>query len=233
MNNEIKLHYFQSEIVKLLTKSHGLKFNEIVIKGLESEHMNYHLKKLIDFKFVEKQDDRYLLTDKGKDYCNLLDDDVEIVEKQPKTSIIIRANRKNEKGETEHLLTKRLRHPYFGKVGRISGKVRFGEKLEDAAARELFEETGLTAKSYELELIHHKIRHREDGQCVQDVIFYVFYATDLTGDFISLTPHQENLWATEEYARANLDLIDDLEFIPHFKAESLTYSQSVGIAEGY
>lgn len=233
MNNEIKLHYFQAEIVKLLTKSHGLKFNEIVIKGLESEHMNYHLKKLIEFKFVEKLDDKYVLTDKGKDYCNLLDDNVEIIEKQPKTSIIIRAVRKNSKGEVEFLLTKRLRHPYFGKVGKISGKVRFGEKLEEAAARELFEETGLIAQSYTLESIYHKIRNREDGTCVQDVIFYTFFVTGIGGDFISLTPHQENLWVTEEFARNNLDLIDDSEFNPAFELAGLSFSQSVGVADGY
>src|SRR3972149_9901532 len=96
MNNlNFSLHYYQKAILKKLTVSKGIRFNSLIIKGLESEHMNYHLKKLLAFGFVEKRKNLYFLTDQGKDYTNLLDDQVEIVEKQPKTSITIRGARKN------------------------------------------------------------------------------------------------------------------------------------------
>ena len=88
--NEIKLHYYQKAILKKLVFQPSCKFSELQIKGLESEHMNYHLKQLIDFGFVEKLSDKYSLTDAGKDYCNLMDDDISSIEKLPKTSILIR-----------------------------------------------------------------------------------------------------------------------------------------------
>ena len=114
----MKLHYYQKELLKKLALSKKpLKFNELLLKGIESEHMNYHLKKLISYKQIKKIKGLYQLTDMGKDYVDLLGDDIKTEEKQPKTSVIIKAIRTNNKGEKEMLVCKRLRHPYFGKVG--------------------------------------------------------------------------------------------------------------------
>ena len=55
MNNlNIKLHEYQKTILGKLSNSVDLKFNEFLIEGLESEHMNYHLKKLLELEFLRK-----------------------------------------------------------------------------------------------------------------------------------------------------------------------------------
>jgi ADP-ribose pyrophosphatase YjhB (NUDIX family) len=237
-SNDIKLHYYQKAIVKKLTLSKsGKKFNQLLILGLESEHMNYHLKKLVEIGFVSKSEENYILTDTGKDYSNLLDDGLVEAEKQPKTSIIIWGVRKNTKGEVEHLLNKRLRQPYYGKVGRITGKVLFGETLKDAAARELYEETGLKAMSFTLEEIYRKMRKREDGVFVQDVIFYIFFVTKFSGKLIEKTPFQENFWAgkSEIYGKnkKKYDLYDDFIMDERTSPKLLQFRESMGIAEGF
>jgi 8-oxo-dGTP pyrophosphatase MutT (NUDIX family) len=243
-NTELKLHYYQKALVKKLTLSKsGKRFNELLIKGLESEHMNYHLKQLVVIGFVEKLEESYLLTDSGKDYSNLLDDGLAVTEKQPKTSIIVHGVRKNKKGQIVHLLNRRLRQPYHGKVGHITGKVLFGETLAEAAARELYEETGLTAKNFTLEKVYRKMRKREDdppageaGMFVQDVIFYVFFVTEFSGRLIGKTPFQENFWATKEEifdGKMKYSLYDDFSLDDRLKPKKLEVKENIGIAEGF
>lgn len=232
---EIKLHPFQKELLKKLATTQNARFNELLIEDLESEHMNYHLQRLIELKFVEKEGNLYQLTDAGKDYSNLMDDDVEFIEKQPKTSVILNVMRKNRSGEIEYLFCKRLRQPYYGKVGRITGKVRFGETLEEAARRELYEETGLEASSLHLTEIYHKLRDREDGSAVQDVIFYIFMVKISGGSLIEKTPYQENFWITKKALEkdSKLDPFDDLVMDDRFEPKKLEFTESCAIAEGY
>jgi ADP-ribose pyrophosphatase YjhB (NUDIX family) len=235
-NTNIILHQYQKDLLRKLTLTKSLHFNELLLSGLESEHMNYHLKKLVEIGFVIKVNGAYRLTDSGKDYSNLMDDLVTDVEKQPKCSIIIRGVRKNVKtGKIEHLLMKRLRQPYFGKVGRLTGKVHFGETFKQAAERELFEETGLKATSFHLEEIYRKIRKREDGHFVQDVIFYIFLVTGFSGTIVKRTPLQENFWITKKELskRNDLDPYDDLVLHDTLIPKGLVLEENMGIADGF
>jgi len=236
MNNvNIKLHFYQKEIINKLTLKPGLRFNELIIENLESEHMNYHLKQLINMGLVAKKNSKYDLTDSGKDYSNLMDSETELIEKQPKTSIVINGVRNNKKGEIEHLLIKRLKQPYYGKVGRITGKVRFGETLKEAAERELYEETGLKAKSLVLENVYHKLRKRKSGEWVQDVIFYVFFCKGFSGKLITKNPIQENFWSTKKEfeKRKDVDVFDDFEIDDRYEPQKLWLLESVDAAKGF
>ncbi len=235
-NNNIKLHEFQLVIIKNLSLKPEARFNDLLIEGLKSEHMNYHLQKLIDLCLVEKAATKYRLTDRGKDYSNLLDDNIEIVEKQPKSSVLLHVVQKRPgTKELEHLVCRRLRQPYFGKVGKLTGKVRFGETLRQAAERELYEETGLKAKSVNLEEIYHKVRRRQDGTTAQDVIFYIFFINEVYGTFINKTPHQENFWLTsrELTTNKNLDIFDDFKLEDRSQAKTLRFTESEALAQGF
>lgn len=235
MNNiNIKLHEYQKQILAKLSNTIALRFNDLILEGLESEHMNYHLKKLVELGLVAKSGDMYELTNSGKDYSNLMDDEIEIIEKQPKTSVLLHVVRKNSKGQVEHLLSKRLRHPYFGKIGRLTGKVRFGEALQEAALRELYEESGLKANFIVLEQVYHKIRHTDKGEFVQDNIFYRFFIKDTFGEFIQKTRHQENLWLTSEDAcDEKYDFFDDVELSNRFEPKSFNYIEDIQESRGF
>jgi len=237
MEDLLKLHFFELEILRKLCKTDGLRFNQLLIDGLESEHMNYHLKKLVSIGYVTKEGNKYILTNKGKDYIGMLDDNKEMVEKQPKVSVLLVVRRRNDNGEIEHLVSRRLIQPYLGKVGRLTGKLRFGETIVEGALRELYEETGLKAQLSDCKVlqVYHKLRWNEDGTPVQDSIFFICSISNTFGDFISKTPVQENLWITrkELEERKDLDPFDGLELEDTDNLEEPWLSEDEGKAQGY
>ena len=131
------------------------------------------------------------------------------------------------------MLCKRLRHPYYGKVGRITGKVKFGEKLEDAVKRELYEETGLTVKNTKLLSIYRKIRNDDHGNPVQDVMFYIFEVKNPTGTMIKESEFQQNFWVNEKDCKTRDDLYEDFKWGDSKTDKPLTIKESIGIASGY
>lgn len=230
------LHLHQLRILKKLTLTpSGLQFNKLLVEDISSDHTNYHLKELLKIKYVEKIDHLYRLTDIGKDYTGNLDDEIRKLERMPKTSTIAWVMRKRSDGVNEYLVNRRLRHPYFGKVGRITGKVRFGESLADSARRELLEEAGLTSGNVKLDKLYHKIRKRSDGQIVQDNIFYIFFMSDIKGKLKAKTEFQENFWVTVDDVRnKKYDFYDDFVLDDRDKPnENIEYEESIEIAEGY
>jgi ADP-ribose pyrophosphatase YjhB (NUDIX family) len=115
----------------------------------------------------------------------------------------------------EELVCKRLRQPYYGKVGRLTGKMRFGESAHDTARRELKEETGLEADYVELEGVHRKVRVSKESETVQDVIFFQFLIKELSGELIASIGIQENFWLTQ--GNMDYDFYDD--YTPNFNPE--------------
>jgi ADP-ribose pyrophosphatase YjhB (NUDIX family) len=113
--------------------------------------------------------------------------------------------------------------------------VRYGEALADAALRELKEETDLTADFIQLDSVYHKIRRRPDGLTVQDNIFFTFFITKLQGKLQVKTEFQENLWITaQDVIDKKYDFYDDFMIDDRDKPHPhLTYTENIGIADGY
>jgi len=78
----------------------------------------------------------------------------------------------------EILVQERTKEPFFGYLGFISGKIRFGETVYESAHRELKEETGLKGKLQFHYILHEHILSREQ-KLLEDKFFYVVKATNL------------------------------------------------------
>lgn len=188
------MHFIRKEILKKLMFKTKLRFSELQIEEITSKHFNYHLKELIKEGLIVKDVQYYILTNKGKDFIGKLDERGMKLEKQPKVSVAIIVTREGKNGK-ELLLSKRLKQPYYGKVGGFTGKVRFGESFKQAARRELKEEAGLTGK-FRLAGVKRKFGFSE-GECIQDQVMVFFHVTDTKGDLIEKTQESENFW--QEY----------------------------------
>lgn len=198
MSYESDIHKTQAAILRTLLFTPAAGFAELQkATDLTSDHFNFHIKKLVDTGFVAKQDAGYTLTPRGKEYANRMDTDENEIEKQPKVSVALIVERQN--GERrEFIVQQRLKQPYYGFYGRLGGKVRWGESFEEAAARELEEETGLTGTFSFSHVFHKRDYRKSDGSLLEDKIFVIMHCTNATGEMMETFEGGRNFWMTQE-----------------------------------
>ncbi len=113
-------------------------FSDLWEKDITSNKFSYYLKKMENQNLIEKKDEKYFLTLKGKKEAATTDGSTGIVKKRPYIAMLL-AIKKGDK----YVLYKRMKEPYYGNSGFPGAKLEMGEEILSAAKRELLEETGL------------------------------------------------------------------------------------------
>lgn len=188
-------HKVQMLILKELLFNPNARFTDLNISGLTSDHFSYHVGKLIGGNYIRRSQNGYLLTNKGKEFANTMDTESLAIEKQAKIAVLVIAF-KREKKKDFLLIQTRLKEPYYGFKGFITGKARFGETVLEAAKREFFEETGLSVNLAHRYIVHEHVYSSERGDLLEDKFFHVFQATNPKGDLID-TLAGKNEWVLE------------------------------------
>lgn len=203
MSIEKQLHPAHVAILHVLLFRPTARFAELQkASKLNSDHFNFYLKQLLDEALVVKnKEGLYHLTPKGKEFSNRFDTDERKVERQPKVAVCLMI----ERDDGKQLVQLRLKQPYYGYWGRPTGKIKWGETILQAAARELMEETGLEA-----DLSYHSIYHKSDfnqetGELLEDKIFFMVNCLNPRGKLIEDFEGGRNAWMTnQEYADQKL-----------------------------
>lgn len=199
MAHEISIHQAQTNILRELLFLPQAGFAQLQHPtGLTSDHFNFHINRLVGLGYVEKvARGQYRLTTQGKEYANRLDTDNNTVERQPKSAVIIAITRSNA-GVTEYVFQERLKNPYFGFWGLPSGKIRWGETIMEAAAREALEETGLKADFKITAVYHEHTLQAESGDMLEDKIFFVALGTNPCGELLESFEGGRNAWLSRD-----------------------------------
>lgn len=197
MSHEVFVHSAQTSILRELLFRPTAGYAELQKPtGLTSDHFNFHIKRLVELGFVHKvSSGQYSLTPRGKEYANKLDTDNNTIEKQPKAAVLLAITRTKNKHK-EYLFQERLKHPYYGYWGFPTGKIRWGETILETAARELAEETGLTANHKLAGIYHEHTYQKETGEMLEDKIFFVVRCTDTSGELVERFEGGHNAWQT-------------------------------------
>lgn len=169
-----KRHPIQIKILKKLLFNPSLKFSEAKPSGeIENNKFAFHLSALIDEGLIGKEKDNYFLTIKGKEYANRMDTEEEVIEFQAKLSVWVIPIRENLKIEREYLIYTRLKHPFYGSQGFLAGKILYGEKVLDAAKREMREETDLIGVPELVSVRHYRVYDKASGRLVEDKFMFL------------------------------------------------------------
>ena len=194
MSHEVDIHPAQTIILRELLFLPSAGFAKLQKPtGLDSDHFKFHIARLVQLGYVQKEGNgEYSLTKRGKEYANRLDTERNTIEKQPKLSVLLVIE--NNRGE--FLFQERLKQPYFGFWALPTGKISWGEKVAEAGARELKEETGLVA-DLRVSGLQHKIDCNQNTQTLlEDKFFTIIHGTNPTGELISDMEGHHNEWLT-------------------------------------
>lgn len=201
-------HAAQMKILRALLMSVGFSFAELArASGLPSDNANFHIKKLIEVGYLKhavKSYGRYELTRSGKLYANTMDTEVFQIERQPKLTVDLAV----ERADGKFIVQERRKQPYYGFYGFPTGKIRWGEEMIEAGARELLEETGLTA-DLRVVGVYHKLDYDTDGVLLEDKYMCLLHGINPCGEMIIDTESHVNSWmSTEEYKLLDKQLGD-------------------------
>lgn len=191
MAYEAKIHGAQTSILRELLFHPSAGFSGLQKPtGLTSDHFNFHITRLVEIGYVHKiARGKYSLTPRGKEYANKLDTDANVIERQPKSGVILAVRKGNK-----FLFQERLKHPYYGFWGFPSGKIRWGETILETAARELYEETGLVADCEWKGIYHEQVVQAETGEQLEDKIFQIVLCTSPAGTLVEQFEGGRNAW---------------------------------------
>ncbi len=177
-----QLHDIQLQILEKLLFSNSLRYSQMKPKkAMENNQFQFHLDQLTYAGLVKKENGKYLLTNKGKEYANRIDESETKLKLQAKISAWVACTR-NFKERRQFLIYTRLKQPFYGCQGYLSGKVRYGEKLTDAVKRELKEETSLTCQDLKLVAIKHfRVFDKKTRDLVEDKFMFLCLVEDPEG----------------------------------------------------
>lgn len=210
MKANFEVHPIQAKILRALLFQTEAKFSQLNVDKVPTDQFNFHLKSLVTAQILEKKDGKYFLTTKGKEFANRFDTEKVVMERQAKLTLIVVPIKKIGK-KTYRLVHQRLKQPYYGYFGAVTGKIRWGEKVLDAAARELLEETGLIAQKMKTIGVFHKTDFSPEGSLLEDKFFFMVRVDKFSGKLIESIPEGKNFWMTEEELLANPKHFIDLD----------------------
>ncbi|HTE57668.1 MAG TPA: NUDIX domain-containing protein [Verrucomicrobiae bacterium] len=220
-----KLHKTQLSILRTLRRNPTARFTELMLPtGQESDTFKFHVRKLAQIGYIQKlPNGLYSLTVQGKEFANNLNEQKRATQKQPKLSVVLIVAKPGQAGEPLYLFQKRLRQPYYGYWGHMSGPVQWGEDLPETARRELRKQTGLTA-SFTVRAFHRSMDYsQEEESLLEDKLFGILQAAEISGELSDAWSGGHNQWMT----------VAELVQQPDYFAPTLKFIELAQVGESY
>jgi 8-oxo-dGTP pyrophosphatase MutT (NUDIX family) len=220
------IHEIQGGILKALLLKETARFSELNPGKIPTDQLTFHIKHLMEAGIIEKMPDGlYRLTITGKDYASRFDIDSGPirVEKQAKLGVLVVVTRGRGKAR-EYLMQTRLKQPFFGFRGFVTGKIKWGESVIETAERELEEETGLRAVLMHKAIIHERI-YSMTNELLEDKYFYIFLGQNPKGEIVTDFEGGKNDWFFEKKALAGNIFYDIEDLLKLTEGKTFVFSE--------
>jgi ADP-ribose pyrophosphatase YjhB (NUDIX family) len=212
------LHQAQISILRTIRRAESTRYSEMMQPtGMESAGFKFHLRKLIKSSLIERDAvGRYRLTAIGKEFANNLDRQTGMPQKQPKLSVAMVVQQGNQ-----YLFQQRLRNPFWGYWGFLSGPIRWGMEPETVAESELKKQTGLKA-SFSVKAFLRKRDYSTEGGLLEDKQF-IIVAARAKGELDNSWDGGLNQWMTLEELKGQNRYFQDTVEILNMLQEGIEY----------
>ncbi|MEO6508737.1 MAG: NUDIX domain-containing protein, partial [Patescibacteria group bacterium] len=97
----------------------------------------------------------------------------------------------------QYLVYKRLKQPFYGCQGFMSGKMKYGETVIETATREFHEECNLEGKPFLMAIRHYHVFNDETKELVEDKFLFFCGVENPTGK-IKASNEGTYEWVNEE-----------------------------------
>lgn len=203
-----ELHDAERRILLKLIHAPSSGFNELWAKEGESNLFAYHLGKVVERGLVTKDGEKYRLSEEGRRLSAFIEGDTGKQADFPTFSVVLLV-----KDGDNWLCQKRLKEPFYGYWGFVSGKINFGFNLFECATRDLLEETGLHASHWTLKCIE-QVKTYENEKLLHHHYLFHMITEKSSGVLKQATHKAENTWMTLEEYKAK-DTFPSEKFFQH------------------
>lgn len=204
-----KAENVKREILRKFIYNEKLKYNEIWDKKIcSSSHFDYYLKQLLIEKLIEKEEEFYILSNKGLNLISALDGQSIVNNKKPIVCSFVIGYK-----DDKVLLNIRAKQPFMKYLNIPGGKIELGISAKEQAIEEYVDETGLNPTNLKLICISEKISTDIDTkEVVHHIIGYTYIASEFTGELLNETREGENFWIEFNEIK-NYKRFEDIDFI--------------------
>ena len=179
-----QLHLIQLQILRKLLFATSLRYTEMKPDNeMLNNQFDFHLDQIIKEGWVTKTKEGYFLTSSGKEYANRMNTGTATIEKQAKIGAIVCAFCERN-GKRQYLVYTRLKQPFYGCQGFMSGKIAYGETVIDGAKRELKEETNLDGEPQVFSIRHFRVFDKQTGELLEDKFLYYCLVRNPEGEIV-------------------------------------------------
>jgi len=182
-------HKTQRDIILKLIHNPQASFSDLCDEP-ETNRFAYHLSTLENKGLIKKTDGKYSLSNAGQQLSSFIEGDTGNKAAFPTFTHVLIV----QDGD-KILAQRRLKEPFYGYWGLISGKINFGWNVEECALRDITEECGLKAKKSELIGIN-QAKTFQDGKLHHHHIMFYVRLSGISGNIQKQTHKGHNAWMT-------------------------------------